>query len=135
MKALTLTLALLLTPVASVYAGEQCMVVHGRARLYSGDLQLRIWSIGTHHEYAPVDSSWDRVIQWLAAGVPDSEKSRYTIPASAVDLYADFLICPTEPFVEGSVQQAEVKIASHRRYVRTSDQCASVTVATPPLHK
>ena len=57
-------------------------------------------------------------MSWLEAGVPDSEKSNYASPASAVDLYADFLICPTEPLVKGAVQHAEVKSASHRRYVQ-----------------
>jgi hypothetical protein len=121
MKWLILALGLLLTFVASAHANEPCMVIHGRAHFYGGDGQLRIWHIGTHHEYEPDNASWDTVVQWLEAVVPDSEKSHYASPASAVDLYADFVICPTEPFIKGSVQRANVKSASRRRYVRTSD--------------
>ncbi len=95
------------------------MLIHGRAHLYGGDGQLRIWHIGTHHEYEPDETSWRTVEKWLDAGVKDSDKANYAWPASAVDLFADFLICPTEPFKNGSVQRAKVKSASHRRYVRS----------------
>jgi len=98
-------------------AAEGCMTIHGRARYYSGDGQLRIWHIGTHHEYEPVDPSWDTVISWLEAGVKKSERANYYIPASAVDLFADFEVCPTEPLRKGAVQHAQVKSASHRHYV------------------
>ena len=118
MKAVTLAVWLLLAYVSSARASEPCQTIHGRAHFYGGDGQLRIWHIGTHHEYEPDQSSWDTVMSWLEAGVPDSEKSNYASPASAVDLYADFIICPTEPLVKGAVQHAEVKSASHRRYVR-----------------
>jgi hypothetical protein len=106
---------------ARVYGTEPCRVLHGRARFYSGDSQLRIWEIGTHHEYRPDDSSSDEVIGWLEAGVPKSERTKYVTPASVVDLYADFLVCPTEPFRKGSVQQAKLKSASHRHYVKTTE--------------
>jgi hypothetical protein len=39
-------------------------------------------------------------------------------PASTVYLFADFVVCPTEPFKKGSVQEAKVKSAVHRHYVR-----------------
>jgi hypothetical protein len=101
-----------------LYAAEPCKVIHGRARFYGGDGQLRIWQIGTHHQYEPDEPSWPRVIKWLEAGVPESERANYASPASSVDLYADFPICPTEPFKQGSVQRANIKSASHRRYVK-----------------
>jgi hypothetical protein len=104
--------------VHGLYAAEPCKVIHGRAHFYGGDGQLRIWQIGTHHEYEPDEPSWPRVIKWLEAGVPESERANYASPASSVNLYADFLICPTEPFKQGSVQRATIKSASHRRYVK-----------------
>jgi hypothetical protein len=110
-------LFLLLGGVFQLEAAEPCVTIHGRANLYGGDLQLRIWHIGTHHEYEPDESSWDKVFDWLYSGVKKSDRQNYAIPASSVYLFADFLICPTEPFKEGSVQQANVKSASHRRYV------------------
>ncbi len=120
MKRVTLILGLLTLGVPALATGP-CREIHGRAHFYGGDGQLRIWHIGTHHEYEPDNSSWDKVMEWLEAGVPDAEKSQYASPASAVNLYADFLICPTEPLVNGAVQHAEVKSASHRHYVRLQD--------------
>lgn len=98
-------------------AAESCFTIHGRAHLYGGDGQLRIWHVGTHHDYEPDESSWARVESWIEAGVKDPDKSRYAAPASYVNLFADFLICPTEPFKKGSVQRAKVVSAQHRHYV------------------
>jgi hypothetical protein len=105
------------------------MVIHGRAHFYGGDGQLRIWHIGTHHEYAPDESSDERVIKWLEAGVKGTDKAKYASPASEVCLFADFVICPTEPFKKGSVQGARVKSASHRHYVN-----AGAPNCFPPRH-
>lgn len=121
MKRLLSALGLLLIVIVPAEASGPCQLIHGRARLYSGDGQLWIWHIGTHHEYQPDDSSSDAVIGWLIEGVTKSERAKYTTPASAVDLYADFEVCPTEPFRKGAVQEAKIKSASHRRYVRTTD--------------
>jgi hypothetical protein len=97
------------------------MTIHGRANLSGGDLQLRIWQIGTHHEFEPDESTWDTVVDWLNAGLPRKDKEQYAIPASTVYLFADFEICPTEPFKKGWVQQAKVKSAVHRHYVKVGD--------------
>jgi hypothetical protein len=114
-------LLLSLVVALPMLAAEPCMTIHGRAHYYGGDGQLRIWHIGTHHEYEPDQSSWGRVIGWLEAGVRSSDKSKYASPASTVYLYGDFEICPTEPFKKGSVQQAKVKSVSHRRYARINE--------------
>jgi hypothetical protein len=111
------SLCLLFFAASCVCSAEPCKVIHGRANFYGGDGQLRIWHIGTHHEYEPDESSWPQVIKWLEAGVPESDRANSADPASGVYLYADFFICPTEPFKKGSVQRANVKSASHRRYV------------------
>jgi hypothetical protein len=110
-------LCLVLVATLSMRAAEPCRTIHGRANYYGGDGQLRIWHIGTHHEFEPDESSWDRVIGWLEAGIKDSDKHNYAIPASAVFLFGDFLVCPTEPLRKGAVQHAEVKSVSHRHYV------------------
>jgi hypothetical protein len=83
--------------------------------LYSADSQLRIWEIGTHHEYVPDEASWDKVLDWLRAGMKASDRSKLAVPDDAY-MYADFLVCPTEPFKKGSVQHATIKSASNRRY-------------------
>ena len=97
-------------------AADTCTTIRGRAHLYCGDGQLRIWHVGTHHEYEPDESSRQRVEGWLEAGAKDTKDSACS-PASTVDLFADYLICPVEPFKAGSVQQAKVISVQHRRYV------------------
>jgi hypothetical protein len=57
-------------------------------------------------------------MSWLLDGVKPADRKNYAAPESAVDLYADFLICPTEPLKKGSVQPAKILKASHRRYIR-----------------
>jgi hypothetical protein len=71
-------------------AADSCVTIHGRAHLYGGDGQLRIWHIGTHHDYEPDESSWSTVVGWLEAGVKDADKPHYVDPAAAVYLFADF---------------------------------------------
>ncbi|MFZ0393246.1 MAG: hypothetical protein WCF17_00530 [Terracidiphilus sp.] len=103
----------------SLSAAEPCVTFHGRAHYYGGDGQLRIWRIGTHHEFEPDSSTWSQVISWLEAGVPPVERKNYASPASAVNLFADFEVCPTEPLRKGAVQEAKIMSATHRHYVRT----------------
>lgn len=108
--------------VSQLRAAENCAVIHGRAHYYCGDGNLRIWHIGTHHEFEPDPSSSSRVEGWLEAGLSESEKKSLACPVGAVNLYADFLICPTEPFKRGAVQQAVVKSATRRYYAHLSDR-------------
>src|SRR5215212_3674743 len=95
-SALLLTLAVITT--LPLHAADSCFTLRGRAHLYSGDGQLRIWHVGTHHDFEPDESSFARVVGWLEAGVKQSEKSQNPSPGSMVYLFADFLVCPTEPF-------------------------------------
>jgi hypothetical protein len=107
--------------VAPASATEPCKLIHGRAHLYGGDGQLRIWEIGTHHDYEPDSSSWSRVENWLLAGVPKNQGARWASPASMVNLFADFVVCPTKPLKKGAVQPAIIKSATHRRYTRVKE--------------
>ena len=118
---LALWICILLAAASRGCAAEACKVIHGRAHYYCGDGNLRIWHIGTHHEYEPDHSSWDRVERWLEAGTTEAEKKSLACPSGAIYLYADFLICPTEPLKPGAVQHAVVKSATHRHYVHTPD--------------
>ncbi len=117
-KLILVWLAVALVPLA--LSEEPCVTIHGRAKFYSGDGQLRIWHIGTHHEFEPDESSQDRVIDWFIAGVKKPDREKLITPASAVELYGDFLICPTEPFKVGAVQHAAVKSVTRRHYVRVN---------------
>ena len=92
-------------------------MIHGRAHLYGADGQLRIWEVGTHHEYQPNQASWSAVEGWLNEGPKSAGKSGNPSPASAVYLFGDFLICPTELYKKGAVQTALIKDVKRRRYV------------------
>ena len=94
-----------------------CQTIHGRAHLYTGDGQLRIWRIGTHHEFEPDASSWERVQGWLEEGATPAQKQQD--PASYAGdafLYGDFVVCPVEPYRKGAVQSARIESVTHRRY-------------------
>jgi len=115
-----LALALLFSVAAAeLHAEDNCLTIHGRLHYYGGDGQLRIWHIGTHHEFTPDEATWDTVIGWLRAGVKPSEWKEYSDPAIAVDLFGDFQVCPTEPFREGAVQHAKVLSVARRRYAKS----------------
>lgn len=77
--------------------------------------------MGTHHEFEPDKSTWAHVQSWLESGVKESDKKRYAIPVSMINLFADFSVCPVEPFKPGSVQKARIVSATHRRYVPVPD--------------
>ncbi len=100
-----------------LHAADSCFTIYGRAHYYGGDGNLRIWRVGTHHDFEPDSSSFSRVTTWLEAGVKEPAKSQSASPLSSVDLLADFLICPTEPFRQGFVQKAKVLGARNRHYV------------------
>lgn len=111
---------LLLIPVHAS-AIEPCQRIHGRAIYYTGDGQLRIWHIGTHHTFSPgyprssaedFDDTWEPVVQLLRkGGGTDTE----AFDRNA--LFADFLTCPTEPFHAGATQSATVKHIYHPHVV------------------
>jgi len=96
--------------IPTAFALEPCQQIHGRARIYTADGQLRIWHIGTHHEFEPIDTtSWDKLSKIL---LPDG------LSGTAYDLYADFTVCPTAPFKEGQVQPVIVKNIRHMHVVK-----------------
>lgn len=111
----------LIAGAVSSLAADACFTIHGRAHFYGGDGQLRIWHVGTHHEFEPDESTWAQVEGWLESGVNESDRKRYAIPVSLLNLFADFSVCPIEPFKTGSVQKARIVSATHRRYVRIPD--------------
>lgn len=94
-------------PKASVM--EPCVQIHGRARLYTADGQLRIWHIGTHHEFEPLDkASWYKLLVIL---LPKG------VSGTQYDLFADFTHCPTQPFKQGWVRPAEVRVTLHEHVI------------------
>lgn len=83
---------------------QTCRVIHGRAMWYRGDGFFAIWHIGTHHIFSPADrDSADLICQYFDCESGDRQ------PA----LFADFTICPTEPYQDGAAQNVIVKRVEH----------------------
>jgi hypothetical protein len=88
-------------------SAQSCRVIHGRAILYTGDGQARIWHIGTHHEF-----SFD---------YNDPLISKYLAEDGSKALYADFTICPLENYVRGAAQAVVVKNIKNLRVTTRKD--------------
>jgi hypothetical protein len=99
------TLVLALMPSAQA---QKCFQIRGRAIWYRGDGFFAIWHVGTHHVFAPADKqSVDLVCEYFDCTSGDKE------PA----LFADFTVCPIEPFVNGAAQAVIVKKVQHPHVV------------------
>jgi hypothetical protein len=120
MRLLYFLAGLLIFPHTAL-AVDPCVVIHGRAHFYNGDGQLRVWHVGTRHEFEPDNTSWDRVIGWLTEGTKKGDSENSVSPESNIMLFGDFTVCPTEPFRQGSVQQARVISVKNRHYVRLQE--------------
>ena len=97
-------LALFLAITASAaYAVEPCRTIRGRMTIYTADGQVRIWHSGTHHEFDPIG--------------PDVEDPYETAIGNDgyYELFANFTVCPTEPFHQGAVQPVIVRSISNAR--------------------
>jgi hypothetical protein len=73
-----------------------CSAVHGRAAYYNGGSWFRIWAVGTHHIYWIEDSGAGKRFEPF---IKDFDHF----------VYADFVLCPTSPFAEGSMQGAKIQ--------------------------
>jgi len=93
--------------LASPTSAQSCRVIHGRAILYTGDGQARIWHIGTHHEF-----SFD---------YNDPLISKYLPEDGSKALYGDFTICPLEKYVRGAAQAVVVKSIKNPRAITRKD--------------
>lgn len=82
--------------------GLACRAVYGRAAYYNGGSWFRIWAVGTHHMYW-VDES------------PEGERFEPLIKDFDHVVYADFVLCPTTRYKEGSMQGATIKSFGHVR--------------------
>jgi hypothetical protein len=100
----------LLSSAACAAPTEPCREIHGRAILYTGDGQLSIWHIGTHHIFMILD---DESYSLLAQYMPIEALPE----AGSKALFADFTICPTEKYVRGAAQPAVVKNIKHPHVV------------------
>jgi hypothetical protein len=93
--------------------------MHGRLRAYSGDGNVRLWHIGTHHMFEPDETTIGRAYDWLTAGMTKSDAKKFAY--INVDLYGDFTVCPVEPFKQGSVQHARIISVANKHYVRLQE--------------
>lgn len=105
MRTLLISAALLALTSTPAFAAEPCQNIHGRAKMYLGDGQLRIWHIGTGHTF----NLGEDEASWKLLGPLMNDPTG--MPTNVV--FADFLVCPTERFVEGATQAAVVKRIRH----------------------
>ena len=81
----------------------QCEWVHGRFAVYQGSGVRRIRVIGTHHVLSLRDDD-----QRLPTDV-----ARFVALNSDAALFGNFLVCARKPYVEGRMQQVELRAARH----------------------
>jgi hypothetical protein len=121
MRTIPTLAALLIVASSSAFAAEPCQSFHGRALYYSADGQFRIWHIGTHHTFEPPDMqgpnpdyepSWNRLMKILLGGNQNPDDHA---------VFADFVVCPTEPFRKGTAQKAIIQ-SIRRPHVVPRDQ-------------
>src|SRR5271155_5431134 len=105
---------LLIFPITA-FAADSCFVIHGRAHYHGADGNLRIWHIGTRHEFEPDETSFPRVMGWLTVGTMKGD-SKDASPESNLNLFGDFMVCPIEPFRQGAVQHAKILSIENRHY-------------------
>lgn len=99
---------MLFSALIAVAPAQTCLQIHGRAVWYRGDGFFAIWHIGTHHIFSPVDKeSTDLVCRYFDCESGDRQ------PA----LFADFTICPAEPYVKGAAQTVTVTRVQNPRVV------------------
>ena len=90
-----LLVLILLTNPMRCRSSQPCREIRGRAVWYRGDGFFAIWHIRTHHIFFPADKASDDLIcQYFDCENGDRQ------PA----LFADFTVCPTEPYRAGAAQ-------------------------------
>lgn len=113
MQLTLITSAFLIIQASIAVSAEPCQQIHGRMVLYAADGQLRLWQIGSQHEFEPdynasdKGSSWDKAVDLLKTG------NEQAGAAGDNALFADFLVCPTKPLQKGAVQPAVIRRMAH----------------------
>jgi hypothetical protein len=100
---------------------DRCFQAHGRLIYGNGTPAMRLWQIGTHHEFGIYSSlqgyrcdqngkCLDNESPNLPPGV---EKFVYVPVPYGPPVFADFEVCPLEPHIPGHMQAACIKSATH----------------------
>ena len=98
---------LLFAAIVPGASAQSCFKIHGRAVLYRGDGSFEIWHIGTYHTFVPDQKSADLICKYFDCASGDRQ------PA----LFADFTVCPTEPYKAGAAQPVIVTRVQHPHVV------------------
>ena len=96
---------------------HSCFSLHGRLRYGNGTPALRLWQIGTTHNFGilsglnaeklnPLDNDHPRLPENIDRLYIDQNPFQVTI-------YADFEVCPLEPHIPGHMQAACIESATH----------------------
>jgi hypothetical protein len=94
-----------------------CLVVHGRLQYGNGTPALRLWHIGTTHEFGIFSGPDAEKLDDLDnehPHLPANLQKIYEIPNPfEVRIYGDFEVCPLVHYVPGHMQNACIAGASH----------------------
>jgi hypothetical protein len=94
-----------------------CVTIHGRLQCGNGTPALRLWHIGTTHEfgiYSGVNAEKRDPLDNEHPQLPEVLQKRYEVPNPfELRIYADFEVCPLEPHIPGHMQAACVESANH----------------------
>jgi len=101
------------TPVIA----SACVTIHGRLQYGNGTPALRLWHIGTSHEFGifsglnaekrdPLDNEHPQL--------PANLRKVFDVPNPFEQaIFADFEVCPLEPHTSGHMQAACIESAAH----------------------
>ena len=98
-----------------------CFTTHGRLRYGNGSPSLRLWQIGTHHEFGIYSNlaglQCDLTGQCQdddSPHLPANLETAFNVP-NPYDpvIYADFEVCPLERHIERHMQAACIQSAKH----------------------
>jgi hypothetical protein len=94
-----------------------CVIIHGRLQYGNGTPALRLWHIGTNHEFGifsgvnaekrdPLDNDHPQLPANLEQVFDGPNPFGPTI-------FADFEVCPLEPYISRHMQAACIESAAH----------------------
>lgn len=104
-------------PCKTLEIASTCVRIHGRLAAGNGTPSTRLWQIGSRHIYGIYSNRYGFTHDGVA-GDNESPELHFVFPRKMPDqggwtVYAEFEVCPLEPFVQGHMQAACIAGATH----------------------
>ena len=105
-------------PCETPALAPSCLHIHGRLNQGNGTPSTRLWHIGTHHEFGIYSNQYgllhdDTTLDNEDPTLPASVERQRTKDRFLGYVYADFEVCPLEPYKEDHMQAACIQSATH----------------------